>query len=94
MESSRKNVKKFGTLQRSLIVNRRDFLLLSLSITSGLLFFTICLYLLLKISSYSFSGEDKKVDLDNLDTLDTLEDLEPEKEEVKESEKEEVKEEN
>ena len=92
MESSRRNVKKFGTLQRSLIVNRRDFLLLSLSITSGLLFFTICLYLLLKISSYSFSGEDKKVDLDNLDSLDTLEDLEPEKEE--EEVKEEVKEEN
>lgn len=92
METNRRNLKKFGTLQRSIITDRRDFLLLSLSITTGLLFFTISLYIILKLSSYSFSGDSKSVELDNLDNLDTLEDLDIQEDEKKEEQKEEKKE--
>ena len=95
---TRKKVEKFGRPEIKLLNTPKDFFILSLSISTGLLFFTIFLYIIIKISSFSF-GSDKQKDSfegegQNLDSLDDLlqeEEEVIEEEVVKEGEKDEEK---
>lgn len=90
MEARKGNLKTFGRHQRRpLIADRRDFLLLTLSITSGLLIFTVSIYLILKLSSSNLFGSSSSK-TEPLDTLDTIDNVVEEKEKVEEKEEEKV----
>ena len=69
-----------------LVNNFRDFLTLSLVVSTGLLIFTIFAYIILKISSYFSGGSSsfKSVDFEkesSFEDLDGLEDVSEQKEE-------------
>ena len=89
---TKKKVQKFGIPQQPRLFNSpRDFFILSLSISTGLLFFTIFLYIIIKISSFDFGSNKQKDSFEgegeNLDSLDDLlQDEEEVVEEVKEGE--------
>jgi hypothetical protein len=73
---TRKKVQSFGIQQPRLFNSTKDFFILSLSISTGLLFFTIFIYLIIKISSFEFSSNKTKDSFEgegeNLDSLDDL----------------------
>ena len=91
---TRKKVEKFGKPEFKLLNTPKDFFILSLSISTGLLFFTIFLYIIIKISSFTFgssSSSSFEGDGQSLDSLDDLlqdeEVVDEEKEAIKEGEK-------
>lgn len=89
---TRKKVQSFGRPQIKLLNSPRDFFVLSLSISTGLLFFTIFLYIIIKISSFDFSSNKQKDSFEGEgQNLDSLDELLEETEEVVESEETETK---
>jgi hypothetical protein len=83
---TRKKVQTFGRPQIKLLNSPRDFFVLSLSISTGLLFFTIFLYIIIKLSSFDFSSSKQKDSFEGEgQSLDSLDDLLEETEESEET---------
>ena len=89
---TKKKVQSFGIQQPRLFNSPKDFFILSLSISTGLLFFTIFLYIIIKISSFDFGSNKQKDSFEGEgQNLDSLDDLLQDEEEVVEGGEEVVK---
>ena len=76
VSTKKNNLKNLALVKQRFITDRYDFFLLSLSITSGLLIFTLVLYVLVKISSLSyFQSSETTSNYESLDNLNGMEEL-------------------
>jgi hypothetical protein len=70
-------------INRGLINTPRDFFLLSLSFGTGLIFFSIFVYIMIKIMSFDFMSSSQENSFEGEgESLDTLDDLLQDEEEI------------
>ena len=77
MEVSDNALEKEYFIRGKIINSKSDFLLLSLSISSGLVLFLIILYIVVKIYNFEWSPDSKKEDIqkESLDDIEGLDDV-------------------